>query len=153
MRNAASNIKDIEKFLNEERMVVDININRRKKKEKKIYEIAKEIIDKIREKETELNNLMLMMEEIEKNDNEIFCEIVNDRKAVNKENKQIEYKKNLENEQNKKKFQAAKRYKKIIIKSRKTEPPYHHIKKIKKEIIKENNNERKETDINDVLYN
>ena len=91
------------------------------------------------------------MENIEKNDNALFNEILNERKLRNKENKQIEYKKNYEEEQNKKRIQAAKRYEKIVIKSRKTEPPYHHIKKNKKEIKKENINERKETDINDIL--
>ena len=152
MRNAALNIKDIQNFLNEENILIDININRRKKKDKKIFEIAKEIIDKIKEKETIINDLMFEMEEIEKNDNTLFNEILNERKIRNKENKQIEYKKNYEDEQNKKKIQAAKRYEKIIIKSRKTEPPYHHIKKKKKEIKKEDiNNERKETDINDIL--
>lgn len=152
MRNAALNIKDIQNFLNEENILIDININRRKKKDKKIFEIANEIIDKIKEKETIINDLMFEMEEIEKNDNTLFNEILNERKIRNKENKQIEYKKNYEDEQNKKKIQAAKRYEKIIIKSRKTEPPYHHIKKKKKEIKKENiNNERKETDINDIL--
>ena len=152
MRNAALNIKDIQNFLNEENILIDININRRKKKDKKIFEIAKEIIDKIKEKETIINDLMFEMEEIEKNDNTLFNEILNERKIRNKENKQIEYKKNYEDEQNKKKIQAAKRYEKIIIKSRKTEPPYHHIKKKKKETKKEDiNNERKETDINDIL--
>ena len=152
MRNAALNIKDIQNFLNEENILIDININRRKKKDKKIFEIANEIIDKIKEKETIINDLMFEMEDIEKNDNTLFNEILNERKIRNKENKQIEYKKNYEDEQNKKKIQAAKRYEKIIIKSRKTEPPYHHIKKKKKEIKKENiNNERKETDINDIL--
>jgi len=152
MRNAALNIKDIQNFLNEENILIDININRRKKKDKKIFEIANEIIDKIKEKETIINDLMFEMEEIEKNDNNLFNEILNERKIRNKENKQIEYKKNYEDEQNKKKIQAAKRYEKIIIKSRKTEPPYHHIKKKKKEIKKEDiNNERKETDINDIL--
>ena len=152
MRNAALNIKDIQNFLNEENILIDININRRKKKDKKIFEIANEIIDKIKEKETIINDLMFEMEEIEKNDNTLFNEILNERKIRNKENKQIEYKKNYEDEQNKKKIQAAKRYEKIIIKSRKTEPPYHHIKKKKKETKKEDiNNERKETDINDIL--
>ena len=152
MRNAALNIKDIQNFLNEENILIDININRRKKKDKKIFEIAKEIIDKIKEKETIINDLMFEMEEIEKNDNNLFNEILNERKIRNKENKQIEYKQNYEEEQNKKKIQAAKRYEKIIIKSRKTEPPYHHIKKKKKETKKEDiNNERKETDINDIL--
>ena len=152
MRNSALNIKDIQNFLNEENILIDININRRKKKDKKIFEIAKEIIDKIKEKETIINDLMFEMEEIEKNDNNLFNEILNERKIRNKENKQIEYKKNYEDEQNKKKIQAAKRYEKIIIKSRKTEPPYHHIKKKKKETKKEDiNNERKETDINDIL--
>ena len=96
---------------------------------------------------------MFEMEEIEKNDNSLFNEILNERKIRNKENKQIEYKQNYEEEQNKKKIQAAKRYEKIIIKSRKTEPPYHHIKKKLKEKKKENinDNERKETDINDIL--
>ena len=153
MRNSALNIKDIQNFLNEENILIDININRRKKKDKKIFEIAKEIIDKIKEKETIINDLMFEMEEIEKNDNNLFNEILNERKIRNKENKQIEYKKNYEDEQNKKKIQAAKRYEKIIIKSRKTEPPYHHIKKKLKETKKENinDNERKETDINDIL--
>ena len=153
MRNAALNIKDIQNFLNEENILIDININRRKKKDKKIFEIAKEIIDKIKEKETIINDLMFEMEEIEKNDNNLFNEILNERKIRNKENKQIEYKQNYEEEQNKKKIQAAKRYEKIIIKSRKTEPPYHHIKKKLKETKKENinDNERKETDINDIL--
>jgi hypothetical protein len=152
MRNAALNIKDIQNFLNEENILIDININRRKKKDKKIFEIANEIIDKIKEKETIINDLMFEMEDIEKNDNTLFNEILNERKIRNKEKKQIEYKKNYEDEQNKKKIQAAKRYEKIIIKSRKTEPPYHHIKKKKKEIKKEDiNNERKETDINDIL--
>ena len=152
MRNAALNIKDIQNFLNEENILIDININRRKKKDKKIFDKAKEIIDKIKEKETIINDLMFEMEEIEKNDNTLFNEILNERKNRNKENKKIEYKKNNEDEQNKKKIQAAKRYEKIIIKSRKTEPPYHHIKKKKKETKKEDiNNERKETDINDIL--
>ena len=153
MRNAALNIKDIQNFLNEENILIDININRRKKKDKKIFEIANEIIDKIKEKETIINDLMFEMEEIEKNDNNLFNEILNERKIRNKENKQIEYKQNYEEEQNKKKIQAAKRYEKIIIKSRKTEPPYHHIKKKLKETKKENinDNERKETDINDIL--
>ena len=151
MRNTALNIKDIQNFLNEENILIDINSNRRKKKDRKIFEIAKEIVDKIKEKETIINDLMLEMENIEKNDNALFNEILNERKLRNKENKQIEYKKNYEEEQNKKKIQAAKRYEKIVIKSRKTEPPYHHIKKNKKEIKKENINERKETDINDIL--
>ena len=153
MRNSALNIKDIQNFLNEENILIDININRRKKKDKKIFEIAKEIIDKIKEKETIINDLMFEMEEIEKNDNNLFNEILNERKIRNKENKQIEYKQNYEEEQNKKKIQAAKRYEKIIIKSRKTEPPYHHIKKKLKETKKENINKKKkkETDNNDIL--
>ncbi len=104
----------------------------------KIVDLTKDCIQKIRSKEIKLTNLMFDLEKIESEEPKLFNKILNERKAVNKENKYLEQKNLLEQEREEKKKESNERIQKVVIKSRKTEAPFRTFKKIEpKDIIKE----------------
>lgn len=99
-------------------------------KKKQLSDIVKETINKLKDKESTVNELIGQMEIYENNTN-LFYQIVNARKNQNKENKQQIAKLKLEQIQNIKKKKAEERFNRIIVQSRKTEPPFHFVKKVK----------------------
>lgn len=103
-------------------------------KKKQISDIIKEAMSILRDKETSINVLISQLEIYENNMN-LFYQIVNSRKNQNKENKQTLAKMNLEQIQNIKKKKAEERFNRIIVQSRKTEPPFHFVKKVKKVVV------------------
>ena len=99
-------------------------------KKKQLSDIVKEAINKLKDKEATINELIGQLEVYENNTN-LFYQIVNARKNQNKENKQQIAKLKLEQIQNMKKKKAEERFNRIIVQSRKTEPPFHFVKKVK----------------------
>jgi hypothetical protein len=75
----------------------------------------------------------------EKTDNKLFSEIMNTRKDDLKFLNQYKNKENLNIGDNAKTKKLHEKFYKIIIKSKKSEPPYYKLKK--EEVIKEDKNE------------
>ena len=125
----AALIEDIHRVLVDEPLTVTKSL-----KKKKIIDIIREAMTIIRDKETSINVLISQLENYENNMN-LFYQIVNSRKNQNKENKQSIAKQNLEQIQNMKKKKAEERFNRIIVQSRKTEPPFHFVKKVKKVVV------------------
>jgi hypothetical protein len=81
------------------------------------------------------------LEKYECQDRKLFNKIIELRKEYNKEKKQLEQKRKLENIRNENKEKSENRFNKVIIQSRKTEAPFRLFKKktkVKKEIPKYN---------------
>lgn len=101
-------------------------------------DLLNDCINKIKNQENKINFYLNELEIMEMQDPHIFIEIINTRKNYNKDKKQIEKKKQLDDMINETKEKSENRFNKIIIKSRKTEPPFRRFKKIiKKDIKKE----------------
>ena len=92
-------------------------------------EFVKECEKKIRNEETKINNYIYELEKFEKQDPNLFLEIIEKRKIYNKEIKQLELKRKLDGMRDKSKEKSENRFNKIIIKSRKTEAPFRIFKK------------------------
>ena len=125
-------IKDIYKYILElEHKNNKINLNQSYNSLHYI-DLINDCISKIKNKEDKINILTHDLETFEIQNPDIFIEIINDRKNYNKEKKQKEKIKKLEeiNDENKKK--SENRFNKVIIKSRKTEAPFRIFKKIVK---------------------
>ena len=95
-------------------------------------DLINDCINKIKNKEDKINILTHDLETFEIQNPDIFIEIINDRKNYNKEKKQKEKIKKLEEINNENKKKSENRFNKVIIKSRKTEAPFRIFKKIVK---------------------
>ena len=98
--------------------------NYKKNKLMKITDIIHDCIHRIYIKEEEVNKQINILEKLEKENMNLFNQVIINRKLENKEEKIIEQKKLLEKIQEQKKIKSEQRLKKIIIKSRKTEAPF-----------------------------
>ena len=111
--------------------------NQKKKKKKNSLDLDVEtcvssLQKVIIEKEGILNNLLLELDKDEKEDKILFDKVINNVKTENRRNHVSNVKKLLElGMQNKLKFLKIPKQK-IILKSKKSEPPYHLAKKEKK---------------------
>ncbi len=111
-------------------------------KDKKMNDIAKDCIIKIKNYEIEINDLIHNLELFEIEDPKSFIHLVNERKIYNKETKYLEQKRKIEEDREQLKVDSEQRTKKIILHSRKTEAPFRSFKTIQpKNIIKEDDYE------------
>ena len=90
-------------------------------------------------KEEEINNYIDNLEFYEKTDKKLFTQIMNERKEDLKFLNQHKNKENLNSGDNEKAQKLHEKFYKIIIKSKKSEPPYYKLKK--EVVIKENKSE------------
>ena len=90
-------------------------------------------------KEREINKHINNLELYEKTDNKLFSELMSERKNELKFLNQYKNKENLNIGDNDKTKKLHEKFYKIIIKSKKSEPPYYKLKK--EEVIKEDKNE------------
>ena len=135
--SSANNLKELEG------MIIELNncLNdgeiapKKTKMKKEIQDLVKEATLKLENKERKLYGLLVEMEKYEKEDKALLNEVISERKNENKEAKQIQTKKKLEESQLKRKIRTEERFQRVIIKSRKTEPPFQKVKKIK--VVKE----------------
>ena len=102
--------------------------NFKKNKLMKITDIIHDCIHRIYIKEEEVNKQINILEKLEKENMNLFYQVIMNRKLENKEEKLIEQKKLLEKIQEQKRIKSEQRFKKIIIKSRKTEAPFRSFK-------------------------
>ena len=106
-------------------------------KKKTIVDLALESVEKITCLEGVLNDYITQMELYMNQDKQLFTQTIIGRKNQNKEYKQSIAKLKLEEEINIKRIKAQERMRRIIIQSRKTEPPFRFVKKKKKVMINE----------------
>ena len=107
-----------------------------------IFELNDDIsqsLNILTKKEREINKHINNLELYEKTDNKLFSEIMNTRKDDLKFLNQYKNKENLNIGDNAKTKKLHEKFYKIIIKSKKSEPPYYKLKK--EEVIKEDKNE------------
>ena len=107
-----------------------------------IFELNDDIsqsLNILTKKEREINKYINNLELYEKTDNKLFSEIMNTRKDDLKFLNQYKNKENLNIGDNAKTKKLHEKFYKIIIKSKKSEPPYYKLKK--EEVIKEDKNE------------
>ena len=107
-----------------------------------IFELNDDIshsLNILTKKEREINKHINNLELYEKTDNKLFSEIMNTRKDDLKFLNQYINKQNLNIGDNAKTKKLHEKFYKIIIKSKKSEPPYYKLKK--EEVIKEDKNE------------
>ena len=107
-----------------------------------IFELNDDIsqsLNILTKKEREINKHINNLELYEKTDNKLFSEIMNTRKDDLKFLNQYKNKENLNIGDNAKTKKLHEKFYKIIIKSKKSEPPYYKHKK--EEVIKEDKNE------------
>ena len=107
-----------------------------------IFELNDDIshsLNILTKKEREINKHINNLELYEKTDNKLFSEIMNTRKDDLKFLNQYKTKQNLNIGDNAKTKKLHEKFYKIIIKSKKSEPPYYKLKK--EEVIKEDKNE------------
>ena len=107
-----------------------------------IFELNDDIshsLNILTKKEREINKHINNLELYEKTDNKLFSEIMNTRKNDLKFLNQYKNKENLNIGDNAKTKKLHEKFYKIIIKSKKSEPPYYKHKK--EEVIKEDKNE------------
>ena len=90
-------------------------------------------------KEEEINNYIDNLEFYEKTDKKLFTQIMNERKEDLKFLNQHKNKENLNSGDNEKAQKLYEKFYKIIIKSKKSEPPYYKLKK--EVVIKEDKSE------------
>ena len=95
-------------------------------------------MDLMIQKENTITNLMEKIENYEKNENQIFREIMNKRKYEVKKINQEKNRENLKKNELKKQLESEERMNKIIFKKRKCEPPFYFQKKEVKEKVDEN---------------
>ena len=107
-------------------------------KKKTIVDLALESVEKITDLEGVLNDYITQMELYMNQDKQLFMQTIIARKNRNKEYKQSIAKLKLEEEINIKRIKAQERMRRIIIQSRKTEPPFRFVKKKKKVMVNEN---------------
>ena len=104
-----------------------------------IFELINDVskcINLLIKKEREIENYINNLEIDEKSDKKLFYEITNERKNELKYLNQNKNKENINIEDNEKFYKIYAKSNKIIIKSKKCEPPYYKIKK--EVVIKEN---------------
>ena len=107
-----------------------------------IFELNDDIshsLNILTKKEREINKHINNLELYEKTDNKLFSEIMNTRKDDLKFLNQYKNKENLNIGDNAKTKKLHEKFYKIIIRSKKSEPPYYKLKK--EEVIKEDKNE------------
>ena len=107
-----------------------------------IFELNDDIsqsLNILTKKEREINKHINNLELYEKTDNKLFSEIMNTRKDDLKFLNQYKNKENLNIGDNAKTKKLHEKFYKIIIKWKKSEPPYYKLKK--EEVIKEDKNE------------
>ena len=107
-----------------------------------IFELNDDIshsLNILTKKEREINKHINNLELYEKTDNKLFSQIMNTRKDDLKFLNQYKNKQNLNIGDNAKTKKLHEKFYKIIIKSKKSEPPYYKLKK--EEVIKEDKNE------------
>ena len=92
-------------------------------------DLIKDCIQKIKKEENTINNCIRDLEKYEFQDPKLFNKIIELRKEYNKEKKQLEQKRKLENIRNENKEKSENRFNKVIIQSRKTEAPFRLFKK------------------------
>ena len=111
-------------------------------KYKKMNDVVKDCVSKIKNYEIEINDLIYNLEFFENEDPKLFINLINERKIYNKETKYLEQKRKIEEEREQLKLDSDQKIKRIIVCSRKTEAPFRSFKKIQpKNIIKEDNYE------------
>ena len=111
--------------------------NFKKNKLMKITEIIHDCIQRINIKEDKINKHIKMLEIMEYENPKLFLEVVMNRKLKNKEEKLLEQKKIIDQIEENKKLKSESRFKRIVIKSRKTEAPFRGFNKdFKDESIK-----------------
>lgn len=121
-------------------------------KKKQIGDIVRETINKIKDMESSVSGLFTQLEHYEnENDTILFYQIVNWRKNQNKENKQAIAKLKLEQLQSLKQVKAEERFNRIVVQSRKTEPPFHMVKK-KKQVVLDTEEIKRENDKDLINY-
>ena len=104
-----------------------------------LSDVASLTIDLIINKELEVNQYISNLETYEKEDKNLFSEVMNARKNEIKFLNQNKNLNNLNNEDFIKMRKVQDKYNKIIIKSKRSEPPYYKMKK--KEVVKIDINE------------
>ena len=108
-----------------------------------IFELNDEVskcIDALIKKEREIDKYINNLETYEKSDKKLFGEIMIERRNELKFLNQNKNKENISSGDNKKIFKLYEKFNKIIVKSKKCEPPYYKIKK--EVVIKEDPNEK-----------
>ena len=138
-------IKECCKFIYEsfskENSIKKLKVNKNKKID--VFELNDEVNNSINlliKKEKEIDDYINNLEILEKKDKKLFHEIMNKRKTELKFMYQNQNKENLNLGDNQKFYKIVEKFNKIIMKSKKSEPPYY---KLKKEVlIKEDPNEK-----------
>ena len=138
-------IKECCKFIYEsfskENSIKKLKVNKNKKID--VFDLNDEVNNSINlliKKEKEIDDYINNLEILEKKDKKLFHEIMNKRKTELKFMYQNQNKENLNLGDNQKFYKIVEKFNKIIMKSKKSEPPYY---KLKKEVlIKEDPNEK-----------
>lgn len=128
-------------------------LSKNKGKFKIIQEVADESIEALKQIEIKINEQLSILT-VHENDSVNFYQIVNQRKNYNKELKQTDAKLNLLNLQYAKRRKAEDKFKRIVIVTRKTEPPYYRFKQNSKQKRMLNTVQTQKIDDEDLLnYN
>lgn len=112
------------------------------KKDIDIFELNSEVskcINLLIKKEDEVNKYISNLESYEKTDKKLFSEFVNERRHEIKYINQNQNKTNINNGDFKKQYKINDKFYKVILKYKKSEPPYYKMKK--EVVVKDDKNE------------